>query len=365
MATATNQPGFFDLVPRRATLLFFMAVFFIFAPVALLPISLSDPTPGTGWIALVWVLSGGVAVSWAATFTLSRWGIAGIVFFQLGMFLVFGLAEVRGRVSWEGVATTAAIVAGYVLFVVFITGQGRTTLRLKTEMDLARQIHATLAPPISTRNDHFEVHGVSIASSEMGGDLIDVVEHARGTDIFVADVSGHGVRAGVVMGMVKSAFRALVQSPRPLSETLTGLNALLEQVTTSDMYATFAGFRVPREGGDLEFAVAGHSAVLHYRQGVKEPATLGSRHLPLGMFSQSCETETAGVEPGDLLAAYTDGLNETEDASGEQLGHAAIEATIGELRDQPLERIAEAVLQLTQAHGTQDDDRSLLLVRVR
>lgn len=365
MTSATNQPGFFDLVPGRATLLFFIAVFFIFAPVALLPISLSEPAPGMGWMALIWALSGGVAVSWAATFTLSRWCIAGIVFFQLGMFLAFGLAPVRGTVSWEGVATTVAIVAGYVLFVVFITGQGRTTLRLKTEMELARQIHETLAPPISTRNDRLEVHGVSIASSEMGGDLIDVVEHGRGTDIFVADVSGHGVRAGVVMGMVKSAFRALLQSSRPLGETLTGLNALLEQVTTSEMYATFAGFRVPREGGGLEFAVAGQSAVLHYRRGVKEPAKLGSRHLPLGMFPQSCGTETIDVEPGDLLAAYTDGLNETEDANGEQLGHAAIETTIGELRDQPLERIAEAVLQLTRAHGAQDDDRSLLLVRLR
>jgi serine phosphatase RsbU (regulator of sigma subunit) len=71
------------------------------------------------------------------------------------------------------------------------------------------------------------------------------------------------------------------------------------------------------------------------------------------------------LEPGDLLVVYTDGLNETTDASDEELGHEAIERTVTALAARPLPEIRQAVFDLVEQHGEQTDDRRLLLVRFR
>ncbi len=369
-----SRPGtrrtddFFRLLPRRSVVVFFLAVFFTFAPIGLMMASsLAERRPLRS-ILISFLVSGCLAVSWAATYTVSRWFIAGIVLFSILMILIFGplsrsVLGVSGRPSLEGLSFVAAIVIGYILFIVFISGQGRTTLRLKTEMDLAGQIHEALVPAIRTSDDRYEALGVSVASSEMGGDLVDLVHHQGGTDLVLADVSGHGVRAGVVMAMVKSGLRTGLQVPSGLGEILTRLNRLLDECTTSEIYTTFAGLRLP-DGGDreIEFALAGHR-LLHVHAASGEIEKLDSQHMPLGMLPQSCGSRRLVMEPGDLLAAYTDGLSETEDAAGRQLGDGPIEQVILEKARSSLEEIQEAVFSLADSHGAQTDDRSLLLVR--
>jgi hypothetical protein len=305
-----SAPDFFSLLPRRSGVLFFAAVFCTFAPLSLLVVSHFAEAPPSRAVLGSWLLSGGVAVCWAATFIVSRWFIIGIVGFQATMIVYYtswGQAFFDsdlggGRISLEGTGATVAIVVGYVLFVIFISGQGKTTIRLRTEMDLAREIHETLVPPVSLRDEGFEVHGFSSASTEMGGDLIDVVRHDKGTDIVLADVSGHGVRAGVVMGMLKSAVRAKLQAPCDLDQLLTGLNRLLEETTSSGMFATVVALRIVDTREQLEYAIAGHDCLLQLRPRTGEATRIENRHMPLGLFDQTCRSDRLAVEPGDLLA---------------------------------------------------------------
>jgi serine phosphatase RsbU (regulator of sigma subunit) len=72
---------------------------------------------------------------------------------------------------------------------------------LRIKLSLAHGIQATLVPTISFQNASFELYGKSIPSTEMGGDLIDVIESDGGLVAFVADISGHGLPAGQLMGM--------------------------------------------------------------------------------------------------------------------------------------------------------------------
>lgn len=373
MASGKPSNDFFAMLPRRSAFVFFAAVFFTFAPLSVLMVSsLAQQRPWTS-VLFLWLLSGCIAVSWAATFTLSARYAVGIVLFSALAFVFFGVVrdgplgvhDVGGSV--EGLGSAAAIVVGYVLFVVFISGQGRATMRLQTEMELARSIHETLVPPVDVTEGNYEIRGASRASAEMGGDLIDLVRHDRGTDLIVADISGHGVRAGVVMGMVKAAVRAMLRRPASVGDTMTDLNALLEETTDTNLYATVVVLRLPGDGADgaLEYAVAGHHHVLHYRSSDAEPRRIPNDHLPLGLFAQSCSAKTLVLQPGDLLAAYTDGLNETADEAGRELGHEPIEHTIADLAGRPLREIESAVFDLASAHGAQVDDRSLLLVRRR
>jgi hypothetical protein len=206
-----SKSSFFGQLPLAARLTFFSAVFFVFAPLSLLAISsFSARRPWHGWVG--YVLFGGItAAGFAYSFVISRkwlWLIAPLQVLWFAMHEIFPVQSgPAASLSLEGVGSVALIVLGYVLFVRFIIGEASRTLRLETEMNLARQIHAQLIPPVNRILPHLELYGLSLPSSEMGGDLLDVVETDGRVSVAVADVSGHGVKAGVVMGMVKSAMR--------------------------------------------------------------------------------------------------------------------------------------------------------------
>lgn len=369
-AASTGGKGeFFRLIPLRARIVFFSAVFFMFAPVGLLFVSsFAERRPWTATLFYAFA-SGAVAVCWAGTFTLSRWFIPGVVVFSLALATV-PMTDVPvslgdARPSLGGTAVVAAIVLGYVLFVIFISGQGQTTLRLRTEMALAGRIHEALVPPLDHSDDRIEVLGVSVTSSEMGGDLVDLWQKGERTDLFLADVSGHGVGAGVVMGMLKSAIRTGLLGGSALDELLERLNTVLEETTREEVFATLVALRV-HEDRSLEFASAGHHPILLCGRDTAEVQKLEDRGQALGMLPRrSYTTRTIRPQPGDLLAVYTDGMNETFDRQERELGHGPIERTIAEHRVRPLDEIRRAVFDLVERHGPQTDDRSLLLVRFK
>lgn len=368
---SAGQPTFFQQLPLRAATVFYSAVFFTFAPMSLLLISAPTIERPLTALAATGIVSGLVAVSWAATFSLSkRFAIAIVVTTAAtialsGPFASTRFGAQRPDMSIEGLATVVSIVTGYVLFIVFIAGQGRTTLRLVTEMGLARDIHETLVPPIDRSTPAFEVLAVSRASSEMGGDLVEVVEHDGSTDLYVADVSGHGVRAGVVMGMVKAAIHTGAPGGKTLAELLTELNRVLEATTSAELYATMAVVR-RRPGADrVEFALAGHHHIVRRRAADGVVDRWEARAFPLGLMpGVDFEAGCADVAPGDLLVVYTDGLNETEDADEVELGHEAIERIVAESGDGPLSELRTRLYERVDRHGAQVDDQSLLLARV-
>jgi serine phosphatase RsbU (regulator of sigma subunit) len=267
--------------------------------------------------------------------------------------------------SLAGIAVVGAIVAGYVLFVVFISGQGRTTLRLMTEMALAQRIHASLVPALEQKDARLEVDGFSSASTEMGGDLVDRVDHGATTDLVLADVSGHGVKAGVVMGMLKSAIRMGLREERSLELLARDVNEVLEGSTSAEMYATLALLRIHHTERRLECLLAGHSQVLHLRPGDDTPRRIGERGFPVGLLGgRDYASVSVPIAPGDLLAVWTDGLDETVNVADQELGREAIERAIVERAERPLAEIRSAVFELARAHGPQRDDRSLLLLRI-
>jgi len=368
---ASRSTHFFELVPPRAALVFFAAIFFVFAPVNLLLTSSFEHSGSLAGPMLLAFLTGATAVCWAATFTLSRWFAYGIVAFTVAVMLlsgplarpVLGLRPVLP--SLAGLAVVGAIVLGYVLFIVFINGQGRTAHRLLTEMALAQRIHASLVPALERSDERLEVDGASFASTEMGGDLVDMVDHGATTDLVLADVSGHGVKAGVVMGMVKAAIRMGLRDDRGLPRLAGDLNEVLDQTTVPEMYATMVLLRVHHAERRLECLLAGHSQVLHHRRGASAASRIGEGGFPVGLLGgRDYASVSLAIEPGDLIATWTDGLDETMNEADQELGREALEKAIVERAERPLAEVRKAVFELARAHGSQRDDRSLLLLRI-
>ncbi len=234
---------------------------------------------------------------------------------------------------------------------------------LQAEMSLARDIHATLVPPVDCTVQHMELFGQSLPSSAMGGDLLDLVEADGRMGVFVADVSGHGVKAGVVMGMLKGAVRTQLLAPTPMAVLLSKLNRVLLQLEKLEMYVTLACMRFT-DASTAEFSLAGHLPILHYRSQERVIRQLRNQHFPLGMFDNAdYGSQTVKFDPGDIFVLLTDGLTEVENESGEEFGHRQIEALVTKSATGPLPELYRRITTAARQFGKQVDDQTLLLVR--
>lgn len=194
--------------------------------------------------------------------------------------------------------------------------------------------------------------------------LADLVASDANVFAYLADVSGHGIPAGVLMGMVKTAVRQGLLFHQSLPELLDGMNRVLPAVKEPHMYATLAGLQF-HGAGEAEYTAAGHPPLLHYRRSENDVVRRGMEQFPLGLFlSATYASGRVPCGPGDLFALVTDGIVETTDAQEEEFGLDRLAQLVSRLAARPLPEIFETVLAAVARHGAQRDDRTLLLVRV-
>jgi hypothetical protein len=281
-------------------------------------------------------------------------------------------AEVTARLRSDALSTLLLMAVSYACFLWFMNGTAARYLRARAEIELARQIHQVLVPAVSMTIGEFEFAGFSVPSGEVGGDLVDVVPLPRlppsgGPDAwfgYVADVSGHGVSSGVVMGMFKSALRMRLLHRGPLAVLLADLNRVLFPLKSGSMFVTLSCVRW--EEPSLEYAVAGHLPILRVRHGAREAEEMTTPQIPIAMFEEYPFTSAAlTCERGDLLALITDGLTEVFDVRDVELGIERVKQILVASAARPLREIADEIVAAARAHGRQIDDQTLLLIRRR
>jgi Stage II sporulation protein E (SpoIIE) len=277
-----------------------------------------------------------------------------------------GFESTRRRLAVDGMILSFTAAAGWAIFVIFAGTQGVRYVRQRTELDLAEKVQQTLAPALALRTAAYEIHGRSIPSSQMGGDLLDAVSDGGSIACYIADVAGHGIAAGVFMGMVKSAARTALLKPRPMEQLLADLNRVLFEVKAgSATYVTFACVQCG-EGGKVEYALAGNGPILHYRARSKAVARLAMEQFPLALFANAkFESGEIEVEHGDILALMTDGLPEAANAADEEFGFDRIGEIVARNAQGSLETLADRLFAEVRRHGAQTDDETLLVVGIR
>lgn len=266
------------------------------------------------------------------------------------------------------VATIACMVlsmAAYVFFIRFIQSEGSRAVRMQTELAIAQSIQKTLVPVVDANEGRLEAYGVSIPSAEVGGDLVDLVSLPDGLFFaYVADVSGHGLPAGILMGMIKTAVRTQLSDLPPPTAVFDRLNEVLPAVKEQHMYATCTALRIqPRADGAcrVDYAIAGQPDMLHATAGAAE--RLADQQLPLGLFAGTrYNGHVVELLPGAVLLVATDGVLEAADKSGTEFGLNRLESILRENRTRPLAAIAQRT-HVELAAYKQDDDQSLLLIR--
>jgi sigma-B regulation protein RsbU (phosphoserine phosphatase) len=365
-------------VPLRRLTSLLLAIFFLFGMVGcfvdLLDLGQKPFIPVVAWSAF----SGFIAVVWIlAYFRDPRWLVGAVVLWFAGSrILAISLphlgpfphptAEFGTRV-----ATIACMILSslaYVCFMNFIQREGTRAVRIQTELAIAQGIQQTLVPTIDWRSDGLEIYGLSIPSAEVGGDLVDLVSLPdQSVFTYVADVSGHGLPAGILMGMIKTAVRTqLFDLPSPTA-VFERLNEVLPAVKEPHMYATCTALRLHSAANGapcrVEYAIAGQPAMLH-TSSAGFVTHLADQQLPLGLLAGPPYVgHSVDLQPGDVLLVSTDGILEATNKTGDEFGLDRLGMTIAEARSEPLPAIARKIHAALSDAYTQDDDQSLLLVR--
>lgn len=351
------------------------------------------PPGGWAYALMMLVISGALATGWSFMFQRrGRWFLlviplvlfpaVGIPFLMPRIFHwpIFGLGQDLPDLTKRIILLTMAmscISLGFTLIVRYMMRVERQGARAKAELALAAQIHASLVPPVTLSWNALQIHGTSEPSGDMGGDLIDVVATDDRLDLFLADVSGHGVRAGVVMGMLKATVRTALREDGQISDHLVTLNAVLAELIESSMFATAVWVRFERPttapaaanesmGVRAQVIVAGHPPVFRYRAADQTWHEVGGDSLPLGILpAQPFPFQSLDLAPGDALVLYTDGLTEAADSASRQLGIAGLRdiVTRQPLADLPAARTA--ILDAVRAGRASEDDQTLMLVVIR
>jgi serine phosphatase RsbU (regulator of sigma subunit) len=354
--------------------LFYAAVFALFASIGFISLAINAHQLSPLRISATVLIVAGFAVLYAAVSVLRRFwlipfiGLAeGIAFWILNYFyrnvpqLFPSDSPVQSQLNALSIGSIFAVVAGYVFFILFFMRQGAQLFRAQTEIKLAGEIHRALVPAIEQKLGEFELYGASVPSGVVGGDLVDVVKNAESWTAYIADVSGHGVSAGVLMAMFKTAVHTQSGGTAP-HLLLAQVNRSLYPLKTSNTFVT-AGL-LHYGGGKLSVSLAGHPPLLHYQRHTGGVEDYRPTDLPVGILPEESFTAVpVCCQPGDVLLMITDGLTEVFDKTGREMGVDPLKKGLADWAALPLSEIFTRLRQVALRAGPQQDDQTMLLVR--
>jgi serine phosphatase RsbU (regulator of sigma subunit)/anti-sigma regulatory factor (Ser/Thr protein kinase) len=247
----------------------------------------------------------------------------------------------------------------------FMDNAQRYSRERATALTLQRSMLPTgLSAPSSVEVKHRYLPGSQLI--EIGGDWYESIALPGGrVALVVGDVAGHGVRAAVTMGRLRTAIHTLAMLELPPAETLQQLNELMQELGAREPhFATCVYAIYDAVSGSCELASAGHLPPLLVRpDGTTELLDI-SPAPPLGVGSGPIQSRVVEIDDGSLLVLYTDGLVErrTEDID---VGLAKLCDIFGPgSADRPLEDLCKATLAGVYA-DQQRDDIALLIARLR
>ncbi len=238
--------------------------------------------------------------------------------------------------------------------------------RIEQELEVASTIQKRILPQEPPDVDNLEIVGVNIPCHTVGGDYYDfVVKGFDDVGFVIADVSGKGIPAALLVSTLQATFRALIDQ-HDLQEIVSRINKIICRSTTSYSYITFFYGLLNKTSRTFYSINAGHNAPLVIRP-TGEVLKLSKGGFCLGMFEKaSYEIEETVLGEGDIVCLFTDGVTEATNQAEEEFGEDRLIKVIYENRTLPLKEISQALFRsIEQFVGTapQHDDLTYVLFR--
>lgn len=239
-------------------------------------------------------------------------------------------------------------------------------LVIEKDLALAKTIQQQLLPSFLEIIPGIEISGAHIPSREIGGDYVDILHYSDGSLLLiVADVSGKGISAALIMTMVKSACTLLVKQSKNPKEIIESLNELVFYHTTSDTFVTCACVYVNTNRTLMTCINAGHEIPL-LKKSNGEIIELHAGCIVLGVMQSITDILQSehNIESGDMICMYTDGICDSSFAEG----NLPIISILSECNNISHDTATQFMDQISRSMDkikgiAPEDDASMLLLR--
>jgi serine phosphatase RsbU (regulator of sigma subunit) len=287
----------------------------------------------------------------------------------LGVLYLDFLAS-HGSVTQEDVRLIAQIArfAAVKLETTRLRDEAIAKAMIDEELRTAYTIQSRLLPRELPATGQYLFAGANKPCKTVSGDYYDVVVRPDGRIYFiVADVSGKGITAALVMSSLATAFGIFTRTDPAPADLVRELNLTLQPKTAPTKFATLVAGVLDPVTGVVDFANAGHVPPLVITK--NEVRKLGTTDMVVGLFTHAqYRNQSIRLEAGDALVLFTDGVTEAENAAEEQLGLNAVADVLGPSHGRPasdiLQTVEGRVADFTGATPLGDDVTMLAISRL-
>ena len=287
----------------------------------------------------------------------------------LGMIALYSSVHVR-RFSEQDVELLASLASIAALRIRNIALAEAAAARqvIDHELALAREIQTGMLrrrPPV---RDEVDLAARLAPARTVGGDFYDFLIDGDSLWFIVADVSGKGMAAALLMAVGQTLFRAIASSGLSLEAVMSRMNRELARDNDGAMFVTAFGGRLDLASGRLELANAGHNLPYCLRTGGGAELVRATNSVAFGVVDEASYPITElSLAPGDALLIYTDGVCDAIDPRGQSFGTDRIEQFLslppdGREADAVVQGLFDAVTAFA-GEAPQEDDITVAVVR--
>ena len=238
---------------------------------------------------------------------------------------------------------------------------------LEEEVSIGQRIQRTFLPERDPKVPGFDIAGANYSSGLVGGDYYDYVRIADGhLGIVVADVSGKGIPAALIMASFRASLIAEVLNNYAIRTIIGKVNRLLWESVEADRFVTAFYGVLDIQARRITYVNAGHNPGLLYRAATDAFETLDSTGPLLGTFETATFKERhAEIRTGDLLVLYTDGITESMGWNQELFGEERLKDVIRARRAGTASEIVRGIRETLGdfSGGEPDDDLTVVVVK--
>ena len=216
--------------------------------------------------------------------------------------------------------------SAFALYNAIIYSEANEKKRLDHDLEIARDIQRILLPSEAPIIDGFELSGINIPARHVSGDYFDYlkVDEER-LGVAIADVSGKGVPASIIMAICRSVLRSQAAGNASPSDVLKKVNRQLYPDIKEDMFISMAYVILDHAHSTVTLSRAGHDAPILFEHATKSVTPVKPPGMVLGIDSGSVFDRITGdfalsLKRDDCLLLYTDGVTEALDAAGDEFG---------------------------------------------
>ena len=240
--------------------------------------------------------------------------------------------------------------------------------QITRDLQIARRVQEALVPQGAFESPRLEIRSAYIPSETLSGDFYDYFLQNGSVYLFVADVSGHGLPAAILVSLLKSYIHTEADATTKLSDLMGRLNDFLFSVSLPTQFATAQLFRIEPHG-KLVYANAAHPSFLLFKRDSGKATLVEQPSYLLGaMPAMAYDEHALKISPGDTLFVYTDGLTDRRTESGEFYSIDRVAALMEASGDADLDTLYDSIYRDVKTFAATDDfkdDIAFVVTRFR